>query len=298
MTIIGICGKDNAGKDSLAAAIGGRILPFAGELKRIAGELYGLTPEQLHDPVQKEIVDLRWGLTPRHILRALGTEVARSVHPDTWVRAWERQVDALMLETGRHARLIAPDVRFDNEAAAIRSRGGKIVRVVRPLAEGADSPKDPEGVPQRRVSDHASNRDDIKPDLVITNDGSLDDLWRTGLWISGLFASPPHGGQPAPLPWRLSGGSVPAGQHPPQVATVGDFVGGDGVQFTLDHRPTCHRRGPWHLMIEVASGPHHHAWGCFDDQDQPSRWYHDQLTAQEEARRIAAVLVRDRWAWA
>jgi hypothetical protein len=79
-------------------------------------------------------------------------------------------------------------------------------------------------------------------------------------------------------------------------ATVGDFERGDGVRFTLDHRPTCYRRGTWHLLIEVASGPHYHAWGCFDEQDQPSRWYHDQHTAQEEARRIAAVLVRDRWA--
>lgn len=296
MQFIGICGKDNAGKDSLAAAIGGRILPFAEELKRVVGELYALTPAQLHDPVQKEVVDPRWGLTPRQILRAFGTEVGRSVHANTWVQAWGRQADALSQAEGRPERLIAPDVRFDNEATAIRARGGKIVRVVRPLAEGADSPKDPEGVPQRRVSDHASNRDDIKPDLVVVNDGSLDDLWRVGLWVGGLFAPLHHGGQPAALPWRFSGGSALAEQHPPQEATVGDFKGGDGVRFTLDHRPTCYRRGPWHLLIEVASGPHLYAWGCFDDQDQPSRWYHDQHTAQEEARRIAAVLVRDRWA--
>lgn len=300
MTTIGICGKDNAGKDSLAAAIGGRILPFAGELKRIVGELYALTPEQLHDPVQKEVVDPRWGLSPRQILRAIGTEAGRSVHPDTWVRAWGRQADALLRAEGRPERLIAPDVRFDNEAAAIRSRGGKIVRVVRPLAEGSDSPKDPEDAPRRRVRDHASNRDDIKPDLVVVNDGSLQDLWRVGLWIGGLFASPSHG-RSASLPWRVvsaESGTPLAGQHPPQEATIGDFVGGDGVRFTLDHRPTCHRRGPWHLLIEVASGKFHHAWGCFDEQDQPSRWYHSQDAAQEEARLLAAVLLKDRWGWA
>ena len=299
MQFIGICGKDRAGKDSLAAAIGGQILPFAGELKRIVGELYALTPAQLHDPVQKGIVDPLWDLSPRQILRAVGTEVARSVHPDTWVRAWDRQVDALLRRDGcPPERLIAPDVRFDNEAAAIRARGGKIVRVVRPLAEGADSPKDPEGVPQRRVSDHASNRDDIKPDLVVVNDGSLDDLWRTGLWIGGLFAPPSHG-RSAPLPWRVASaesGTPLAGRHPPQEATIGDFAGGDGVRFTLDHRPTCHRRGPWHLLIEVAE--RNHEWGCFDDQDQPSRWYHSQDAAQEEARLLAAVLLKDRWGWA
>lgn len=46
----------------------------------------------------------------------------------------------------------------------------------------------------------------------------------------------------------------------------------DGVRFTLSHFPTCHRRGQWRLLVEVM-GAKHTAWGCFDDQDQPMRWY-------------------------
>lgn len=77
-------------------------------------------------------------------------------------------------------------------------------------------------------------------------------------------------------------------------AIVGDFAGGDGVRFTLEHRPTCYRRGPWRLLVEVAQGPNHEKWGCFDEQDQPMRNYHAREAAESEAQAIADVLVRDR----
>ena len=69
----------------------------------------------------------------------------------------------------------------------------------------------------------------------------------------------------------------------------------DGVWFSLDHYPTCYRRGPWRLLIHVLPGEHHHAWGCFDEADQPMRYYHLRGNAISEANRIAAVLWRDRY---
>ena len=77
-------------------------------------------------------------------------------------------------------------------------------------------------------------------------------------------------------------------------AELGDFEKGDGVRFTLSHYPTCYRRGPWRLLVEVAPGPKHMAWGCFDEQDSPMRWYHLEESARREAKAIADVLVRDR----
>jgi len=79
-----------------------------------------------------------------------------------------------------------------------------------------------------------------------------------------------------------------------QEAFLGDFEKGDGVRFTLEHYPTCYRRGPWKLTIEVAHGPGHIKWGCFDDQDQPIRWYHDADCAKAEAEAIAQALQKDR----
>jgi len=65
----------------------------------------------------------------------------------------------------------------------------------------------------------------------------------------------------------------------------------DGVRITLQHHPSCHRRGPHKLLIEVLGTPYHHNWGCFDDQDQPARWYHDVKNARSEALLLAQMLL-------
>ena len=77
-------------------------------------------------------------------------------------------------------------------------------------------------------------------------------------------------------------------------AMIGDYAAGDGVCFTLEYRRTCYRRGPWRLLVEVASGPGHTKWGCFDEQDQPMRYYHNEECARREAQSIADVLASDR----
>jgi hypothetical protein len=85
------------------------------------------------------------------------------------------------------------------------------------------------------------------------------------------------------LTWHDKGGYTEA--------SVGDFAGGLGARFTLQEFPTCHRRGTWRLLIEVTN-----SWGCFDDQDQPQRWYHKAENAWSEASAIAEALIKDnRW---
>lgn len=74
-------------------------------------------------------------------------------------------------------------------------------------------------------------------------------------------------------------------------AELGDFAGDDGVRFSLAHYPTCYRRGPFRLLIEVSD--RNRTWGCFDEQDQPMRWYFSLERAKEEAQAIADVLVAD-----
>lgn len=77
-------------------------------------------------------------------------------------------------------------------------------------------------------------------------------------------------------------------------ATIGNFEGEDGVRFSLEHYPTCYRRGPWKLLIEVNERKAPHKWGCFDEQDQPVRFYHSEERAKQEAEAIAKVLLKDR----
>lgn len=73
-----------------------------------------------------------------------------------------------------------------------------------------------------------------------------------------------------------------------------DFEGGDGVRFTITYARTCYRRGPYKLLIEVAHGPNHEKWGCFDGQDQPMRYYHNDFALHAEIDAIAKVLLEDR----
>jgi len=74
-------------------------------------------------------------------------------------------------------------------------------------------------------------------------------------------------------------------------ASLGNFAEGDGVRFSIMHMPTNYRRGPWRLLVEVEDLKD--AWGCFDDQDQPMRYFHSLERLKEEAQAIADVLVAD-----
>lgn len=86
-----------------------------------------------------------------------------------------------------------------------------------------------------------------------------------------------------PLNWKQTDGY--------EDAILGDFEGGDGVRFNLVRMATCYRRGPWRLLVEVKD--RYRKWGCFDDQDQPMRYYHYKENALSEAQAIAKVLLED-----
>ena len=142
--ILGICGRRGHGKDTLAGFLadhGYKRAAFADRLKDTATRLFDLSYRQAHGSVtEKETPDPRWttvahpeGLTPRFILQQLGTEVARTIHPDVWARALLHDIAAVAqgLSPDAIIRFAVSDVRFPNEVDAIRACGGKIVKVVR-----------------------------------------------------------------------------------------------------------------------------------------------------------------------
>ena len=77
--IVAICGPKGAGKDALAdhlvSVYGYEKIKFADVLKDAVGILFGFTREQMDDGDLKEVVDIRWGVTPRKVLQFFGTEV-------------------------------------------------------------------------------------------------------------------------------------------------------------------------------------------------------------------------------
>ncbi len=80
----------------------------------------------------------------------------RNAHEDVWVKA--------LLDGGMPARLAISDVRFPNEADAIRAFGGLVVRVERP------------GVGPINGHESEIALDGYDFDLVVVNDGTLDEL--------------------------------------------------------------------------------------------------------------------------
>lgn len=164
--IIGLSGRAGSGKTTVATILyeeygyAGRT--FAKTLKEAAKLIYGLSFEQIYGD-EREVVDERYGMTPRTILQRFGTEVCREVHPDTWVMALERQIEPSSLAEGnRRARYAIHDVRFTNEVEAIERWGGVVWRIVGRETPGVDS-------------SHISERP-FDVDVVIDNSGTKEEL--------------------------------------------------------------------------------------------------------------------------
>jgi len=144
-------------------------------------------------------------MTPRLMLQLLGTECGRQIiHPNIWVNALftdyvcddcgQQECPTDEEDTGQMIHRSFPnwiitDVRFPNEAKAIKDRGGIVIRVNRgkqcgscesEFTKGSECPNCRSGnwVHGNIDSTHPSETalDDYEFDYVIENDGSLDEL--------------------------------------------------------------------------------------------------------------------------
>ncbi len=117
--IIGLAGPAGCGKDTATAFILKNFKrfesqSFAAPIKEMCRTGLGLTLAQT-DGNMKEVVDHRYGCTPRHIMQTLGTEWGRNIiHPDIWVTAAKKYM---------WPYTVISDVRFENEAAFVRKHG-------------------------------------------------------------------------------------------------------------------------------------------------------------------------------
>jgi hypothetical protein len=110
----------------------------------------------------KEAIIPELGVSARHMMQTLGTEWGRAcIHPDFWVMIARAKTQRIMADDGS---VVIDDVRFPNEAAMIRDLGGELWRIDRP------------GVTYN--GDHSSEGglEDITPDRVIVNDGTIAQL--------------------------------------------------------------------------------------------------------------------------
>jgi hypothetical protein len=103
---------------------------FAYSLKEGIGKnVFGLTHDQLTNQDLKKIKDPFWNMTPREILQRAGTEAMRNTFSqDIWIKTLQKR---LLLEPNKMYAI--SDVRYINEAEAIKSWGGKVIRIDREL---------------------------------------------------------------------------------------------------------------------------------------------------------------------
>ena len=210
--LIGISGKMGSGKDTLSIVINYLADKFAPEsiadweqpvseftyankkysekLKYMVCFLLGCSRSDLEDREfkEKELGEEWDGLTPRKLLQLLGTEAGRHIiHPNIWVNALfadyvcddcgQQECPTDEEDTGQMIHRSFPDwiitdVRFPNEAEAIKDRGGILIRINRPqyLDNGLVIRKD-EHLSETALDDY----DEF--DYVINNDtNSVQDL--------------------------------------------------------------------------------------------------------------------------
>lgn len=163
--IIGLTGRAGAGKNTAAAALlEYRELAYARPLKEAVGILFDFTHEQLYDAKEKEIVDERWGKSPRQILQWLGTDVLRTqLDENFFLIHMKSKIEESFTHYGN--AVVITDVRFDNEAKLIKELGGKIVKIVREEEkEDKEAHSSEKGVSMEFI------------DEIIINDGTIKDL--------------------------------------------------------------------------------------------------------------------------
>ena len=140
---IGLTGPAGSGKSTVAAAIeaaaraeGREVLRLhvGAPLKAMLAALYaaaGLTPEEaarrIDGDLKRRPCTILGGRTPTEAQQTLGTEWGRRlISPDLWLSIW---IDRAAAVVARGGIVINESVRFDNEAVALRSLGGRVVRL-------------------------------------------------------------------------------------------------------------------------------------------------------------------------
>jgi len=204
--LIGVRGKARSGKDTVGEVIQQlraetKLTAFARPIKEFCGEVFGWNDEHLYGRL-KDQGDTRYPrvdgnsvfiehLTPRYAMQFLGTEWGRECYREVWVAyAFRRAGEWLTTATietitgaagfargssriDRTRLVVITDVRFVNEARAIKKAGGHVIAVERPKV-GLRGPAAAHASEMEMDSQEMAEL----TDQVIKNNGTLAQLER------------------------------------------------------------------------------------------------------------------------
>jgi hypothetical protein len=166
--VIALMGRKRCGKTAAAKYLT-RTYPFLGckfasVLKNMLLAM-GLSTEDIEGRTKETPKDILCGKTPRYAMQTLGTEWGRElIGENLWTGLWKRKVRKYLT---RGYFVVCDDLRFPNEAQAVREMGGIVVRLI---GKEDDISK---------LDGHASeaNYDGISADYTINNCGTIAELY-------------------------------------------------------------------------------------------------------------------------
>ena len=192
--IIAICGAKRSGKDVLAkhlvATRGFKKLSFAEPLKKAVKELFNFNDIQVgidEDNAvgdEKEIIDERWGISPRKALQFFGTEIMQHAIDELIPNTNKGFLADILLSriSGNSCdSYVISDMRFLHEYNKLKSsvEVGKscsliVVKISRPAVNISEVAGGAGGVRDAHISENEYI--DIPYDVEIINDGAISDL--------------------------------------------------------------------------------------------------------------------------
>ncbi|MFI6861307.1 hypothetical protein ACIBKZ_15630 [Streptomyces sp. NPDC050421] len=178
---VAIIGKARSGKDTVAGRLVSRFaftrLAFADPLKDAALSLdplilttWDVSPVRL----SRLVADVGWEYAKDHYpevrrtLQRMGQGV-RDLDEDFWLNV---TLDRVTVADTWNLPVVVSDVRYRNEADALRNRGFLLVRITRPPVARSMN------LAQIQAAKHASETelDDYATDLTVANDGNMSQL--------------------------------------------------------------------------------------------------------------------------
>lgn len=175
MNLIGITGKIGAGKSTLANILqkyGYEEYSFATPLKQI-GEIFGFSKESLYGSQEDKLkIHEKWGISARYFLQKLGTDIFRislkekipemKIESSIWIELFK-------LKYNPSIKTVISDVRFLDEAKAIKELGGIIIKIERNRFDLSS---------ETETNTHVSEieMEQIQPDFVLQNNESILEL--------------------------------------------------------------------------------------------------------------------------
>ena len=168
--LIGLVGQKRVGKDTAADYLESKYhlkkYAMATPMKDALKSLFLLSDAQLYGD-QKEVVDPRWGVTPRELMDFIGVDTLKYNLPKKFPQIGDIYIKHLHFKMMAHPEdsLAICDVRFQKDVDALKKLGGVIIKITRPKLENNDQHISEKGVLNITGIDYA-----------IENNGSIKDL--------------------------------------------------------------------------------------------------------------------------